>query len=592
MPWRLLVCFFPIGLAACQAADPRPPSPGRPNVLLIMTDDQGWGDPGVHGNTVLDTPRLDALAAESGGMERFYVSPVCTPTRAALMTGRNSILTQAIDTYRGRAMMNPDEVTIAEVLRDAGYATGLFGKWHLGDSHPMRPIDQGFEEVLCHRGGGLAQPADHPDNERRYTNPILYHNDEPVQTEGFCMDVYTDAALAFMRAAVAGGQPFFAYLATNTPHGPWHDVPRELLAKYRARDLSPALDDMGQAERLAASFAMIENIDQNVGRLLDELDALGVADETIVVYLHDNGPAIRHFVGPLRGMKSEVFEGGIRSPFFVRWPGVVPAGLRRPEPAAHVDVWPTLVDATGVAAPDVADQDGRSLWPLLTDSATAWPDRLIHIQAHRGDRRVAEHNFAVIGPRYKLLRASGFGREQLPDEPAPLRLYDLLEDPGEEHDLSAAMPERVDAMLTAYRDWFAEATDYPAFGEPPPIVLDFAAAPTHELNRNDWRPRGGGYGPTGAWLIEIPETMEVSLFCQTRVEPEADTWTLIILLDGKAVMRQEFPSGREQLRERVMRKIPLLAGRHTLGIEIREGESLIPCDLLTVTRAPDWVANG
>lgn len=552
-----------------------------PNVVIVMTDDQGWGDLGAHGNAVLDTPRLDQLAAESGGMQRFYVSPVCTPTRAALMTGRNSIRTRAIDTYRGRAMMDTNEVTIAEVLRDNGYATGLFGKWHLGDSYPMRPQDQGFEEVLCHRGGGLAQPADHLDNNRRYTDAWLYHNGKAIHTQGYCMDVYADYAIAHMRESVSEGRPFFTYLATNTPHGPWHDVPAELLAKYKARDLSEVLPDPKQANRMAASFAMIENIDQNVGRLMDTLDELGVAENTIFIYMHDNGPAIRHYVGEMRGMKSEVFEGGIRSPFFVRWPGKVPAGDRRPEIASHMDVWPTLVEATGVRAPKIDGMDGQSIWPLLTHSATEWPERLIHIQAHRGDIRLPEHHFATIGPRYKLLRPSGFGREQLPENPAPLALYDLWEDPLEQHNLIEEMPALAEQMLTDYREWFAEASDYAEVGTPPSIVIDFGVETVHELNRNDWRPTTNGYGSIGDYWIECAQATVVDLNPRSRGKATGAV-VIQVRIDDQIVAESSFEVSDRRIDD-LIPDIHLPSGAHRLGIEIRVNDKDFATEHLRIT---------
>lgn len=574
-------CHAPLLLAvllsACHATGSRTEraANAHPNVLVILTDDQGHGDLRSHGNPVLDTPRLDALAAESAAMERFYVSPVCTPTRAALMTGRNSVRTRAIDTYRGRAMMAPAEVTIAEVLRDAGYATGLFGKWHLGDNHPMRPQDQGFEKVLCHRGGGLAQPADHIDNRRRYTDAILFEDGVPVQTEGFCMDVYAQHAVRFMEESAAADRPFFAYVATNTPHGPFHDVPEELRAKYAGRDLSGVLDDPKQADRLARCLAMVENVDQNVGRLLDAIERLGLAEDTIVVYLHDNGPNMRRYVGEMRGMKSEVFEGGIRTPFFVRWPGVVPAGLRRAEIAAHVDLWPTLVEATGVDAPAVEDQDGRSIWPLLTDTAAEWPDRLLHIQAHRGDRRVAEHNFAVIGQRYKLLRASGFGRETPPADSA-FALFDLENDPREEADLFSAEPEIAASLLRAHREWFADAIDHEGFGTPPPIVVDFDVEPSHELNRNDWRPIGGGYGAAGEWHLSSASDRRLTVRVRTRGGPKAPgTARVEVMIDGEVQAASDvvIDDRRARLDHEMEEAVLLPRGAHRLGVRVTIGDA-------------------
>ena len=224
-------------VASCSSTEELA-APSATNVILIMTDDQGWGDFGFQGTPAVKTPSLDRLAAASARMDTFYVSPVCTPTRAALMTGRWTQRSTAIDTYIGRAMLRPEETTLAEALRDAGWATGIFGKWHLGDCYPMRAMDQGFEEALVHRGGGIGQPSDPEGGEGKYTDAILEHNGERVATEGYCTDVYFDAAWEWLANAHEVGQPFFAYIATNAPHGPFHDVPTELYGEYRAADLS------------------------------------------------------------------------------------------------------------------------------------------------------------------------------------------------------------------------------------------------------------------------------------------------------------------------------------------------------------------
>jgi len=514
-----LVNSEPVEVAPVDATTAKAPAPKHPNILIIMTDDQGYGDLSVHGNPVLETPRIDQLAGESTSFERFYVSPVCTPTRAALMTGRNSIRTRAIDTYRGRAMMDPREVTLAEALGGAGYRTGLFGKWHLGDNAPMRPQDQGFDEVLMHRAGGLAQPADALSNNRRYTNAVLFHNGDEVQTEGYCMDVYTDAAIDFMQGSVAQGEPFFAYVATNTPHGPWHDTPQDLYEKYKSRDLSLVCDNEKNFDRLARTYAMVENIDQNVGRMLDALAESGVAEHTIVVYLHDNGPATNSYVGEMRGTKSTILEGGIRSPFFMRWPDKLAAGVTRKEIASHVDVWPTLLEAAGVEAQPYDELDGKSLWPLMTGAAGRWNARLVHIQAHRGDQRHVEHNFAVIGPRYKLLRSSGFGREEYPKDPAPLKLYDIIADPWESQDLASAYPQIVAEYLSAHRAWYADAASSPGFGTPPRIEIGHPDEPVTTLNRNDWRnAEAGGYGKAGTWWLHSARARVVDIELQFRSE--------------------------------------------------------------------------
>jgi len=386
-----------------------------PNVVLIMTDDQGYGDFGVMGNRVIETPHLDAMAGRSASMSTFYVCPVCTPTRACLMTGRYNYRTRAIDTYVGRAMMEPAEVTVAEVLRKAGYATGIFGKWHLGDCYPMRPIDQGFEEALVLRGGGLAQPSEPRENDRHYTDPILFHNGQQVSTKGYCTDVYFAAATKFIEQAQRAGRPFFVYLPTNAPHSPFHDVPEALRKHYRQKDLASILVDPLQGkpladaiDRLSRIAAMITNIDQNVGRLFARLDRLGLTDETLVIFLVDNGPNSRRFVGPFRGSKTDVLEGGIRSPLWLQWPGHLQPGTTRDEPAAHIDLMPTILEACQVELPAHVKLDGRSLLPLLRDPADRWPDRYLATQWHRGDRPARYHHFMIRDARWKLLHNSNF----------------------------------------------------------------------------------------------------------------------------------------------------------------------------------------
>lgn len=387
---RLLTLLSLLLLAECATAGQ------RPNLIVIMTDDQGYGDLGATGNPLIRTPNIDAMAAESASMSNFYVSPVCSPTRACLMTGRYNHRTRVVDTFKGRSMMEPEETTVAEALRDGGYATGIFGKWHLGDNYPLRPIDQGFDEALVHRGGGLGQPSEPFENDRRYTDAILFHNGQQVQTEGYCTDVYFQAAMEFIERSQGSDQPFFIYLPTNAPHSPYHDVPQELYDYYRSIDLSPVLNGHAKdADVVARVFAMIENVDQNVGRLRQHLRQLGIADNTLVMFLVDNGPNTPRFVGPFRGKKSNVHEGGIRSPLFVHWPARLTPRTTSDRIAAHIDIMPTLLDAADVDLPADVHLDGRSLLPLLEGRAESWPDRHLVLQAHRGDRPVPFHNFAI-----------------------------------------------------------------------------------------------------------------------------------------------------------------------------------------------------
>lgn len=482
-----------------------------PNVVLIMTDDQGYGDFGSMGNRVIETPHLDAMAGRSASMSTFYVCPVCTPTRACLMTGRYNYRTRAIDTYVGRAMMDPEEVTVAELLRAAGYATGIFGKWHLGDCYPMRAIDQGFEEALVLRGGGLAQPSEPRENGRRYTDPILFHNGRQVKTTGYCTDVYFIAATKFIEQAHQAGRPFFVYLPTNAPHGPLHDVPEALRAHYRQKDLASILVDQLQGKPLASEIdrlsriaAMITNIDQNVGRLFSQLDRLGLTGNTLVIFLVDNGPNSRRFVGPFRGAKADVLEGGIRSPLWMHWPSRLQPGTTRDELSAHIDLMPTILEACRVELPDGLKIDGRSLLPLLEDPAVGWPDRVLATQWHRGDQPARYHHFMIRDARWKLLNNSKVQLDHLTGPPQ-LELYDLLADPGELQNLVDKQPEIVARLKSAYDRWFDEVSSTrPDNYAPPRIVL----GSTHEnptvLTRQDWRSQDGwGRGALGHWQVTV-----------------------------------------------------------------------------------------
>ncbi|MFG0305172.1 MAG: arylsulfatase [Phycisphaerales bacterium JB040] len=538
------------------------PPTARPNIVLIMTDDQGLGDLSITGNPHLETPSIDALARQGVSFSRFYVSPVCSPTRASLMTGRYSYRTRVVDTWVGRSMMDPGEVTIAEVLREAGYATGIFGKWHLGDCYPMRPQDQGFDEVLVHRGGGLAQPSEPPENDRRYTDAILFRNGEPVRTEGYCTDVFFDAALEFIDRSAERGRPFFAYIATNAPHDPYHDVPEALYEKYSAMDLSPQLNNPERyADDLARVFAMCENIDDNVGRLLARLDERSLADDTIVVYLHDNGPRIPHYAAGLRGRKTTPMEGGIRSPLYIRWPGVLGAGRVVDTHAAHYDLMPTLAELVGLDGSEVRalctnPMDGRSLAPLLTGEPAqeAWPDRFLFFQAHRGDTPSPRHNFAVVGGRWKLVRSSGFNFEAAPDS-SEIMLFDLLADPGERANLASEHPERFEAMLRAYDAWYADvSTTRPDNYDPPRIVIGTPHETTTTLTHQDSRRWFEGDFDQAVWKLRAEGNRTYTV----RVLADSDhtRGTLTLGLNDDTHAAEVSPDSRWT----VLRDIPIPAG--------------------------------
>ncbi len=456
------------------------PKGRRPSIVLILTDDQGYGDLGCHGNERIRTPNLDRLHAESVRFTQFYASPVCSPTRASLMTGRYNYRTGAIDTYIGRSMMHPEETTVAELLRKDGYRTGIFGKWHLGDNYPMRPCDQGFDESLVHNGGGLAQPSDPEffERENTYFDPILRHNGVEGKHPGYCTDIFTDAAIGFIEANRK--RPFFVYLATNAPHTPLQ-VPEEYAKPYR---------DAGLDDDTARIYGMITNIDDNVGRVLDTLRKLDLEENTIVVFMTDNGPQQKgRFNAGLRDTKGTVYEGGIRVPCFVRWPARVASSRDVNDIAAHIDMLPTLLDACGVKPPKDLKTDGRSLLPLLTGPAGAWPERTLFFQWHRGDKPEPFRNAAVRTPRYKLVNGT--------------ELYDIPADPSEEHDIAAQHPDIVARLRTEYKAWLEDVSATRGY-DPPRIVLGTRHENPVRLTRQDWRgAQGWSDSDTGYWEVEI-----------------------------------------------------------------------------------------
>ena len=455
---------------ALAAAVRRPP-----NVVILITDDQGYGDLSIHGNPHLSTPNIDSIARAGVQFTQFHVSPVCSPTRASVMTGRYNYRTGVVDTYIGRSLMRPSEVTLAESFRAAGYRTGIFGKWHLGDNYPMRPIDKGFETAITLRGGGLAQPSGPPGN--GYFDPELERNGVPERFRGYCTDIYYSEAAAWIERHRR--DPFFAYVATNAPHEPYQ-VDDSLAAPFRAK---------GLADNTAKIYGMVKNIDDNVGRLLSRLRALDLERDTVVVFLTDNGPQAARYNAGMRGIKGAVYEGGIRVPCFLRYPRAVKAGERVDRLAAHIDLFPTLHEACGIPAPAGVRIDGRSLWPLATGRQPRWTDRSLGFQWHRGDVPVHGRDCAVRDQHYKLVNRK--------------ELYDLESDPGESKDVSSEKPDVVARLRSAYDEWFQDVTA--AGFEPARIHLGSPKEPVSILTRQDRRGAEEGWGPysDGWWEVEV-----------------------------------------------------------------------------------------
>jgi len=442
-----------------QHARSEPAADGKPNVLMIMTDDQGYGDLRFHGNDKIDTPVLDRLAAESTRFERFFVCPLCAPTRASLLSGRYYLRTGVASVTRGLETMRSREVTIAEVLKAADYATGCFGKWHLGEHYPNHPNGQGFDEFF-------GMPTGHWDN---YFDPRLDHNGQPVETRGYITDVLTDAAIRFIEDHRAG--PFFCYVPYNAPHTPLQ-IPDAYFDKYKAR----GLDD-----RTAAIYGMVQNIDENVGRLLKKLDALNLAGNTVVIFLSDNGaegPEGSRYNAGMRGMKGRVHEGGVRVPLFVRWPGKIPSGKVVKQIAAHVDLLPTIAELCGVKRLNTEPLDGRSLVPLLVGEPGDWPERMFFTRMP-GWRRLAGYVDPVIRDLQQFPGAVRTERWRMVNTGSGWQLYDMIADPGQKEDVAAGNARVVERLSRAYQTWFADVTRVPI--ERPPIPVGYRRRPAVEL---------------------------------------------------------------------------------------------------------------
>ncbi|MEM8525249.1 MAG: arylsulfatase [Bacteroidota bacterium] len=424
-------------LSSCQKEAPKSP----PNILLIMTDDQGYGDLSWHGNDSISTPNLDQLARESVQFDRFYVSQVCAPTRASLLTGRYHPRTGVTGVTSRREVMRAEETTLAEVLKAANYRTGIFGKWHNGEQYPNDPIGQGFDEFLGFCAG-------HWNN---YFGTQLTHNQGVIETEGYIIDVLTDQAINFIESNK--NQPFFCYVPYNTPHSPMQVADR-YFDKYKSKGLS---------DFNAAAYGMCENIDDNVGRILEVLEAQNLAENTIVIFTTDNGPNGNRFNGNMKGWKGHYDEGGVRVPFFLRYPnGDFSVGDKVPQLAAHIDILPTLLELCELPIPDSLALDGKSLVPLLQGETNDWEDR--NIYSFRHGAPFTPNPGAVRTPQYRWV----LGRD------SSVALYDMQKDPEQRNDIALQNPEIVADLGRAYKEMFTSVTTNNTL--PPKIPVGYDAA--------------------------------------------------------------------------------------------------------------------
>ena len=453
------IVFFPLFVLAAinTQVDAAALGGSKPNVILVITDDQGYGPVGAHGHPWIKTPNLDVLHGQSTRFTSFLVSPTCSPTRAALMSGRHPLKNGITHTILERERMALSTVTLPQILAKAGYVSGIFGKWHLGDEDAYQPDKRGFDEVFIHGAGGIGQAfqcscADAPGN--KYFNPAIRHNGKFVRTEGYCTDLFFTAALGWIKQIKEKDKPFFAYITTNAPHGPFIAPPAN----------TKRFTDLGFSAKTAGFYGMIENIDENMGRLMGKIEEWNLAEDTLLIFMSDNGMTgggsgrgkvgvakdgspMNVYNAGMRGMKGSPDEGGVRVPFFVRWTGKLKPGRDVAALSAHIDLLPTLAELAGLRELPKNQVEGRSLVPLLIDPKAKWKQRHLFTQIARWKTgsEPDEHmwkKYAVRNHRYRLVVD---------------QLYDMKKDPNQTVNIADKHPDVVQSMRAAYQEFWKEA---------------------------------------------------------------------------------------------------------------------------------------
>lgn len=462
----------------------------KPNVVIFLTDDQGWGDLSVSGNTNLATPNIDSLAKDGASLENFYVCQVCSPTRAEFLTGRYYPRTGVSGVSRGEERLNPDETTIADLLKANGYATGAFGKWHNGTQSPYHPNDRGFDEYYGFTSGHWGH----------YFSPPLDHNRTKVRGKGYVVDDFTDHAMAFIEKNA--DQPFFCYLPYNTPHSPMM-IDDNFYEKFKGVDPKMRNRDPEKEEDLMtrAALAMCENIDWNVGRVLKKLDELKLRDDTIVIYFSDNGPNSYRWNGGMKGKKGSIDEGGLRSPFFIRWLGKIEAERKISEIASGIDLLPTLASLTGTLPKTAKPLDGLNLDSLFLGNNSETSDRLIF--------SIQKKRVSVRGSKFRL-DATGM-------------LFDIRNDRGQLTDVSKNHPEETARLKAAALAHQVEMQTYFEKNKARPFTVGFSKLTT--LPARDGIPHGT--------IQRSSKAPNNSFFKNWTSDADSITWDIEVGTTGK-----------------------------------------------------------
>ena len=463
-----------VSLGGATAADPI--AGKKPNIVFVLTDDQGYGDISAHGNPILKTPNLDRLHGAGVRFTDFHVSPTCSPTRSALLNGRHEFKNGVTHTILERERLTLKATTLAQVLKTAGYTTGIFGKWHLGDEPDRRPDKRGFDEMFIHGCGGIGQSfpgscGDVPGNS--YFDPTILHNGTFEKTKGYCTDVFFGQATKWIEGVKGEGKPFYCSIATNAPHAPLN---------VRAEDEARYKDSVKRAD-VAKFFGMIANIDDNVGKLLDKLKEWGLEKDTLVIFMNDNGgtAGVPIFNAGMRGQKVTPWLGGTRASSFWRWPGTLkPADCDRL--TAHIDVLPTLSEIAGAKLAEAVKEqvEGRSLVPLLRNPKAEWADRTLftHIGRWPKGAKVDDHKYAGCSVRVPRWHLVSVGKAK-----GKWELFDPTVDPGEKSDVAEKHADVVKKLDAEYDTWWASL--------PPFLVNEDAIGPKENPFKELYRKQFG-----------------------------------------------------------------------------------------------------
>ncbi|MFB9057303.1 arylsulfatase [Mariniflexile ostreae] len=527
----LLFCFF--AFVSCKLEEKKSETKKeKPNVILIMVDDQGYGDIAALGNQHIKTPNIDALHDSSTRFTQFHVAPTCAPTRAALMTGHHPNRTGVWHTVNGRSLILERETTMAHVFKDNGYATGIFGKWHLGDNYPFRPGDKGFDEVLVHGGGGIEQTTDYWDND--YFDDTYWHNGTLKQYEGFCTDVWFENAKKYINTNK--DKPFFCYLSTNAAHTPYF-VDDKYSNPYKDNEDVPN----------AAFYGLIANVDENIGKLVSYLKSMDLMDNTILIFTTDNGTSAgaqiekggdrldgfiaKGYNAGMRGIKASMYEGGHRVPLFVHWKdGGISVGKDINELTAHYDVLPTLVELCDLEIKEDLNFDGRSLVPLMNGDNEAFKERMIVVNSQRIEVPEPWRRTALMKANWRLIN----GEE----------LYDLNTDPEQRTNIAEQHPDKMVELKKEYDAWWDEIA--PSYKDQPYIIIGHTAENPLTLYSHDWHTNAvaspwhqrhirSGYIDNGYWLLRVNESGTYNL--KLRRWPEETGFAL----NAEAPIRPAIP---------------------------------------------------